>query len=236
MTAPGTYRSWADLGGTPGHVPVAAEVDEPVFHTAWEGTALALTVASGTTRRWNLDMSRRFRETVPDYPDLSYYQIWVSALERLVIERGVATEAELAAGHAAGGRVPGARALTADRVEAAMNRGAPTLRDVDRPARFVVGDRVTTRPVPVGHHTRLPHYAAGRTGTVESVHGAHVFPDTNAHDEGEQPQWLYTVAFDAADLWSDAHPGHRVSIDAWEPYLAPADPTPEGRRSGPAPA
>jgi len=53
----------------------------------------------------------------------------------------------------------------------------------------------------------------------------HVFPDSNAHGEGEQPHWLYTVVFDAADLWSDAAPGQRVSVDAWEPYLYPVDST-----------
>ncbi|MFV0524947.1 MAG: nitrile hydratase subunit beta [Acidimicrobiales bacterium] len=223
----GGYRSQADLGGAPGHGPVVTEADEPVFHAGWEATAMALAVASGTTRRWNLDMSRRFRETLPDYADLSYYQIWVSALERMVVERGVAVASELAAGCAADGPVPGAWALTADRVEAAMARGSPTARPVTGPARFAVGDRVSTRPGRVDHHTRLPHYAAGRTGTVEAVHGVHVFPDTNAHDGGEQPQWLYTVAFDANDLWPDLppsaeRPGHRVSIDAWEPYLSPA--------------
>ncbi len=77
-------------------------------------------------------------------------------------------------------------------------------------------------PDGVDHHTRLPGYVAGRVGTVERVHGAHVFPDTNAHDLGEQPQWLYTVVFDADDLWNDVAPGQRVSVDAWEPYLSPA--------------
>ncbi|HEX5633734.1 MAG TPA: SH3-like domain-containing protein, partial [Gemmatimonadales bacterium] len=75
---------------------------------------------------------------------------------------------------------------------------------------------------PVPHHTRLPGYARGRPGVVEAVHGAHVFADTHAHGLGEQPQWLYTVVFDARALWDDAQPGLRVSVDAWEPYLEAA--------------
>ena len=75
----------------------------------------------------------------------------------------------------------------------------------------------------VDHHTRLPGYVAGRVGTVERVHGAHVFPDTHAHDLGEQPEWLYNVVFDATDLWADAAPGQRVSVDAWESYLSSDD-------------
>ena len=53
------------------------------------------------------------------------------------------------------------------------------------------------------------------------MQGFHVFPDRNAHGQGEAPQWLYTVVFDAAELWGrDARSGRqRLSIDAWESYL-----------------
>ncbi|MGO7778288.1 SH3-like domain-containing protein, partial [Rhizobium johnstonii] len=45
----------------------------------------------------------------------------------------------------------------------------------------------------------------------------------NAHGKGENPQWLYTVVFDGAEvLGGDADPPLTVSIDAWESYLAPA--------------
>ena len=54
------------------------------------------------------------------------------------------------------------------------------------------------------------------------MHGVHVLPDTNAHGLGEQPEWLYTVVFDAGDLWDDATTGQWVSVDAWESYLSPA--------------
>ena len=40
---------------------------------------------------------------------------------------------------------------------------------------------------------------------------------------GEDPQWLYTVAFDGRTLWGeDADPSLTVSIEAFEPYLEPA--------------
>ena len=43
----------------------------------------------------------------------------------------------------------------------------------------------------------------------------------------ENPQWLYTVRFDARDLWGpEADPMLKVSVDAWEPYLELADPEP----------
>jgi hypothetical protein len=63
----------------------------------------------------------------------------------------------------------------------------------------------------------------GHVGTVELLHGVHVFPDSNAHGQGEAPQWLYTVSFAGPELWEDASdPGLKVSVDAWEPYLEPA--------------
>jgi len=58
---------------------------------------------------------------------------------------------------------------------------------------------------------------------VCALHGGHVFADLHAQGQGEQPQHLYTVAFDGAELWDD-EPSARglvVHIDAWEPYIEP---------------
>ncbi len=75
---------------------------------------------------------------------------------------------------------------------------------------------------PTGH-TRLPRYARGKHGVVEAVREGFVFPDSNAHGKGENPQWVYTVVFDGAEIWGeDADPTLTVSIDAWESYLEPA--------------
>lgn len=219
-----TYVSHADLGGSTGHGPIDHEPEGVVFHHGWEARALALTLAAGAPGGWNIDMSRSARETLPDYAELSYYEIWTAALERLVVEHGLVTPTELADGAASEPGDPARRVLTADRVADALARGGPADRPSDVPARFAVGDRVVTRTGSADHHTRLPAYAAGHTGTIERVHGTHVFPDTNARGLGEQPHWLYTVVFEATDLWPDARPGQRVSIDAWEPYLSPADP------------
>lgn len=217
------YVTHADLGGTTGHGPIEYEPEGIVFHHDWHAKALALTLATGASRKWNIDFTRRYRETLPDYADLSYYEIWTASLERLLVDRGLVTDAEVVAGHALIAPVEVAGVLTADRVVAAMARGSSAERQPSSPARFAVGDRVRTRAEQVDHHTRLPGYAAGQVGTIERIHGVHVFPDTNAHDLGEQPEWLYTVVFEATDLWDEARPGERVSIDAWESYLHLAD-------------
>lgn len=215
-----SYESHADLGGQGGHGRVLPEPEGELFHASWEPRALALTLAMGSTGSWNLDMGRSARETLPDYAQLSYYALWIRGLQRLMAERGLVGEDEVAAGRMLREPKPVARVLAAADVPRVLATGGSTLRTASSPARFSAGDRVHTRAGDVAHHTRLPRYARGKSGRVERLHGAHVFPDTNAQGLGEQPQWLYTVVFDARELWGDAAvPGLTVSIDAWEPYL-----------------
>ncbi|WP_298833260.1 nitrile hydratase subunit beta [uncultured Piscinibacter sp.] len=218
-----SYVSHADLGGRDGYGPVVPEPEGELFHAEWEPRALALTLAMGATGAWNIDMSRSARETLPDYARLGYYQIWLAALQKLMVERGLVLAGEIAAAQPLHEAKTLGRVLYAQDVPAVLAKGSATQRPAVTGARFAVGDRVRTRGGPVGHHTRLPGYARGHVGTVERVHGVHVFADANAQGLGEQPQWLYTVAFDGRELWgAGAQPGLSVSIDAWEPYLEPA--------------
>ncbi|HXY97951.1 MAG TPA: nitrile hydratase subunit beta [Steroidobacteraceae bacterium] len=217
-----SYQSHADLGGQPMREAVVPEPEGELFHAPWERQALALTLAMGATGAWNIDMSRRARETLPDYRSLSYYQIWVSGLERLLIEHGLVEPDELAAGARLHPARPGLRVLRAAAVPAALARGRSTQRPALQAARFAVGDRVRARAEVADHHTRLPGYARGKAGRIDRILGAHVFADAHAQGLGEQPQWLYTVVFSARELWGAGAPEkHSVSIDAWEPYLLP---------------
>jgi len=113
-----------------------------------------------------------------------------------------------------------AKILTADGVAAMLHRGGPTERAATKPALFTVGDIVRAKDMHPPTHTRLPRYVRGHLGRIEAVRGTHVFPDSNAHGAGENPQWLYTVAFSGAELWADApDPLLEVTVDAFEPYL-----------------
>jgi nitrile hydratase subunit beta len=190
---------------------------------AWEPAALALVLAMGATGSWNIDMSRSARETLPDYQRLSYYRIWLAALEKLMLERGQVFADELTAGRMLHPPAPVQRVLHAADVGAALAKGSPTLRPDRESAAFRVGQRVRTRAQEVAHHTRLPGYVRGKCGTIERLHSTHVFADTHAQGLGEQPQPLYTVVFEASELWgADAQPGLRVSVDAWQSYLEAA--------------
>jgi nitrile hydratase len=211
-----------DMGGVTGYGPVVPEPDEPVFHAEWERRALAITLAMGMPGGWNIDMSRFAREDRPpeDYLGMSYYQIWLAGLERLMLERGLIALDELDAGKPLHPGKPVAKILTPDDVARVLHRGGPTERDATSPALFTAGDRVRTKMIHPPTHTRLPRYVRGHVGTIERVLGCHVFPDSNATGAGENPQWLYTVTFEGRELWgvgSDAN--LTVSVDAWEPYL-----------------
>ena len=141
------------------------------------------------------------------------------------MQSGAAQADELAQGRRLHEAVPVAQVLHAGQVAATLARGAPTARAATRAARFPLGA--------VGAYPRrgaaAPHSPAGlcarqaRASSSGSI-GAHVFADTHAQGLGEQPQWLYTVAFDEQELWGADTPRQRstVSVDAWEPYLEPA--------------
>jgi nitrile hydratase len=104
----------------------------------------------------------------------------------------------------------------------ALTRGSYG-RPTNTEPQFKAGDRVRTRNIHPTTHTRLPRYARGRNGVIECVRGFHVFPDSVAIGQGENPQWLYTVLFEGRELWGEsADPTLKVSIEAWEPYLEPA--------------
>ena len=213
-----------DLGGQMGFGPVAPEKDEPVFHAEWEKRALGVTLAAGGMGHWTIDESRHARESLHPavYYSASYYEIWTRALEDLLERHGFVTAEERAAGKALGSGTKPKRVLAAAEVAATLARGGPCDREVPAPARFKAGDRVRAKNNHPQGHTRLPRYARGRSGTVEAVRGGFVLPDSNAHGQGESPEWLYTVVFSAAELWGEsADPALTLSVDAWESYLEP---------------
>jgi nitrile hydratase len=212
-----------DLGGAMGFGPVRPEPEGELFHAEWEKGAFALTLAIGALGRWNLDAARHARESLPpvQYLSASYYEIWLTALEGLLVRHGLATQAELREGRSLQA-TPALKPLVAAEVGPALARGTQYDRPASTPARFVAGDRVRTRNEHPTGHTRLPRYARDKRGIVERVHGAFVFPDSAAHGQGDAPQWLYTVRFAGRDLWGEGgDPTLSLSVDAWEPYLEP---------------
>ncbi len=213
-----------DMGGMHGFGPIVAEANEPVFHAPWEGRVYALQRSLGYTRLWTIDGQRASLENLPPlaYLASSYYRRWLLGLERQVVAHGLVGEDELAAGHSLRPGIRLSRKLTAADVPNTLTRDNFD-RPAPAPARFKAGDRVRTRNINPATHTRLPRYARGKLGTVEAVRGCVVFPDSAAIGAGDNPQWLYAVVFAARELWGEAaDPAVSSSIEAFEPYLAPA--------------
>jgi len=216
-----------DMGGMHGFGPVEREPDEPVFHAGWEKRVWGLSRACVAQRVFNQDEARHGIERMDPvaYLRSSYYERWLERTVRLLVEKGVlapdelaARMRDLAARPAAPPPAPadptlGPRLLEALRARPAFRRPGP-------PGRFHVGDAVLTRRDQPGGHTRLPRYARGKRGVIDRIHGVYVFPDANAHGEGEAPHALYSVRFEAAELWGPSgQAAAPVLIDLWERYL-----------------
>ena len=206
-----------------------ASIKDKTFKETWHARALAVTLATGSLRQWNLDMSRHARECLPpkDYCEFSYYNKWISALANLLVARGVISSDEFS-DPIQKMHPLSSRKLLAVEVAKVLSKGAPTSRSVEDPPKFLLGQNVKTRRAQnkfvSGGHTRLPKYAERSKGKIEICHGAHVFPDAHAHDLGEQPEHLYTVSFLASELWeSPENPNDTLCVDIWESYMEPVN-------------
>ena len=212
-----------DMGGMHGYGPVCPEAHEPQFHGRWESRVLGLNLA--LRAGWNIDASRHARESLPPaiYLNATYYEIWLRGLERLLLDHGLIDEDELASGQLRRSPKPGYRILRAEDVAGVIRKGSPYSRSVEAAPGFAPGQFVRARNLHPQGHTRLPGYVRGHVGVVEQIHGGFVFPDTNAHYQGEHPQWCYSVRFTGAELWGvDADPATSVMVDCFEPYLETA--------------
>jgi nitrile hydratase len=167
------------------------------------------------TRLWNIDQGRAAIENLPPqlYLRLSYYERWALRLQNLLTEHGLVDVDEIAAGHALRAGKPLARKLLPADVSR-LTRGAYG-REAKTPPRYKPDDRVRTRNLNPPTHTRLPRYARGRVGVVESIRGCHVFPDSPIT---ARTRMARTVCFASRELWGEIR-RHLKPIEAFEPYL-----------------
>ncbi|MDZ7683894.1 MAG: nitrile hydratase subunit beta [Gammaproteobacteria bacterium] len=215
-----------DLGGKHGYGRVERGENEPVFHERWEAAVFAMSAVGPPAGAWNnIDRFRHGIERIDPVAYLShgYYGRWLGGIETLLVEAGVLSTDEITT------RALERGATVRDRIAARPSPAPEPLADVapgnertlDWPPRFAVDDVVMTSVAVKAGHTRLPAYARGRLGRIHALHDGWVYPDTNAHGQGEQQQYLYTVEFTGDELWGeDADPALRVYLDLFEPYLS----------------
>jgi nitrile hydratase beta subunit len=224
-----------DLGGMHGFGPVMREPNEPVFHSEWEQRVFAMALTAMGRRVWNVDEFRRAIECMlpARYLAATYYEKWLHALESLLLEKGAVTPEELLSGHAAApAPAKGTGPLDGGGGDVeSFDSSAVKLRfDKSFKPRFKPGDWVVARNLNPEHHTRLPRYARGKRGVIRYDQGVFIFPDTHAHGQGAKPQHVYTVAFEAKELWGADHKERApVYLDCWDDYLERAAVMPAAR-------
>jgi nitrile hydratase subunit beta len=213
----------ADMGGTQGWGHARPpRGDEATFEAPWQGKAFALALLSVRVSGQNIDAFRHALERLDRaaYLDDGYFGRWLNGAELLLTDSAILAPGAIDAR---------ARNLSGEHVgeppipEPARPDYAPTapgsLRTVDTAPAFSVGERVRAKDSSPSGHTRLPAYLRGHTGVVDLIQPAGVLPDTNAHFQGENPQYVYTVRFDSRELWgSDADP-FAVTVEMYESYL-----------------
>ena len=217
-----------DIGGMHGFGAIAREENEPVFHHAWEGRVLAISLAVPMTVPLHDGNFRSAIEKIEPatYLRISYYERWLRGTIDLLQGAGVVSEAELAGGATVslpdglGRRAAPDAAAIPGVIQAGAPAAMPDARDA--PHRFAIGDRVRTKAAMGEGHTRLPRFARDKVGVIESDHGPFRFADSSAANRGPQPQALYTEVFAARDLWGDeAVEGDSLALDLWDSYLDP---------------
>ena len=226
-----------DLGGKHGYGAVVSQnqkkenqeyKDEVAFSQRWQAAVFAMLRAIGAADiTQNTDQFRHAVERITPscYLTDGYYGRWLGAIETLLVEAGELTQAQISArvealGYAVTAPIAARPSPTPDQFLDPLQRQSTAARSTNTTPLFQVGDQVVTSSSASLGHTRLPAYARGVKGVVVSWHNSWVFPDTNAHGQGEQPQHLYTVEFDGVSLWGDlAEPNTMTLIDLFEPYL-----------------
>lgn len=212
-----------DMGGMDGFGPIPIERDEPVFHGEWEGRVYAMNTAIGAWGKWNIDAGRYGIELLDPalYLRSSYYERWLYRTENMMVEHGMVSRDELEGKAPPNG--PRATPFTAEEIFE-KQRKSRSFRVAENIApKFNPGDAVLVRNIHPKTHTRIPRYVRGKHGVIDRDHGVFIFPDTNARFEGRKPQHVYSVMFEARELWGpDAPAQDKLYLDLFDDYMDPA--------------
>jgi nitrile hydratase beta subunit len=189
---------------------VFIEPNAPPFREHWEAAAHPM-IEAVFSKLPNATLSY-FRHAVErmdpaHYLGSPYYEHWLTAAATIAVEAGLLTREELE--KRVRGAFPLSRPIRAGRLD---DVGTGT-------ARFNVGDRVRVwQRHPLGH-TRCPGYLRGHGGVVVKRHGLFSLPDIEAHAPRRVQEEVYTVRFDAGEVWRDGQTGVALHADLWDSYL-----------------
>ncbi len=207
-----------DIGGETGHGPI--DVAAPEFAHDWERRMWALSKNTGASAG-TIDWWRCVLEQLPPevYRTIPYFEKWCLTAMVTFISAGDFTPAEAVSGRSEHRQSPPAPSGIPGALERLRANEVSFSRPIEAKPAFALSEAVRTVPHITARHTRLPRYAQGCMGRVLAHHGGHVFADASARGESEV-QHLYTIEFDATELWGDAADARdSVTLDLWESYL-----------------
>ena len=213
----------ADLGGDEGWGPAPVpDANEPVFAEDWEGRAFAMALLSMRLSGTNLDAFRHSMNVLDreQYFDDGYYGRWLYGAENLLMDSDIIAPGtvEARAVNMSGGAATEPAAPEPNKPDYAPT-AAGSIRQLDAPQKFSVGDRVRAKAQQAPGHTRLQKYTQGHGGVVAMVQPAQVLPDSHAHFVAENAQWVYTVEFDSQELFGGQAESFTLLTDLYEDYL-----------------
>tara|TARA_Y100000588_G_C14205448_1_gene904449 strand:+ start:556 stop:1239 length:684 start_codon:yes stop_codon:yes gene_type:complete len=222
-----------DLGGMDGFGHIEEDENNAPFQAYWEGRIFA--IAEILSSNHTIPNSDAFRHAIErmdpvEYLTGGYYGRWLAGISILLNEHDIVPHSETQQLLSRLYEIaPTVRNSTSEAVWSGINDTPADATDCRRalphPPKFSLGDRVCTTNKISSCHTRLPRYARAKQGNIHKYHGGWVYPDSNAHGLGENPQHLYTVSFTGDQLWGDdADPGIVIYLDLYEPYLKKVKP------------
>lgn len=220
-----------DMGGMHGFGQVPHEGDEPVFHEPWEGRVMGIRRALAKHQIYEPYNFRFAVERLDPavYLSSSYYERHLRATENAAISKGLITREEMDEKMEFFRQHPEAVPPRREDPEESTHIQEitfmlqPLHRNTGTTPRFHVGDTVRARNINPAGHTRLPRYVRGKRGVVAKYYGVHDFPDMDLAGTKSPPQPIYSVQFDAAELWgTSAEENQVLFIDMWEEYIEPA--------------
>lgn len=207
------------------------DIDDPIpgisdtarFHEGWEARIFGVMRTVTSAGLFTVDEFRHAIERLPPdaYHTMSYFERWTHAVQRVLVEKGHLTEADLVAGY---------ERATPDHTHPAPLLPMPPRRNRHLPApparqRFAIGARVRLLDGPGDHH-RMPVWACGHTGIVTALRGSFALPDLIVDRGGvaavPEQHALYAVAIPAAAAFAASDPRDVLLLDVYDPYLEEA--------------
>jgi nitrile hydratase len=213
-----------DLGGKEGFGPIEVDEEHVAFRYIWEGREWGISRCARAPHI-SIDWWRHCRELIQaeDYLNRPYFDSWAQTDLSTYINADILSIEEIITGKADPSfkkNLPAPVKLSLEYLLKNHRKNVVKFDNLERRESFIgIDQSVLTNRNGHSGHTRLPQYARGKYGIIHKYHGAHVFPDLSAKGI-KTYQNLYSVVFDAAELWPEANGRRdRIFLDLWESYL-----------------